>query len=86
VVDFLCENARLIVEVDGGQHAVRSNEDAERTKTLESAGFQVLRFWNNDVMSNVGGVLHEIANMAGVTPHPVPLPLGEGTALRAEGQ
>ncbi len=80
--DFFCEDAKLIVEVDGGQHAVRTKKDAERTKVLESAGFQVLRFWNNDVLPNIEGVLQEIANIAGVAPHPVPLPQGEGTTLQ----
>jgi very-short-patch-repair endonuclease len=70
--DFLCESAKLIVEVDGGQHAPQEERDLGRTKILESAGFHVLRFWNNDVMSNIEGVLSEIAKTAGVLPpHPV---------------
>jgi very-short-patch-repair endonuclease len=60
VADLLCHEARLIVEVDGGQHA-SSSSDVERTAFLNSAGYLVLRFWNNDVMSNTNGVLKEIA-------------------------
>ena len=60
VADFLCEEARLIVELDGGQHADNS-ADAARTAALESAGYHVLRFWNHDVLGNTDGVLEEIA-------------------------
>ena len=57
VVDFLCEEARLIVEVDGGQHAEQVERDAERTQWLSARGYIVLRFWNNDVLGNIEGVL-----------------------------
>ena len=60
VADFLCEETKLVVEVDGGQHA-DSSTDAERTAFLNSAGYLVLRFWNNDVLANTDGVLEEIA-------------------------
>jgi len=57
IVDFLCEEARLIVEVDGGQHAERLREDSERTEWLGARGYAVIRFWNNDVLGNIEGVL-----------------------------
>jgi very-short-patch-repair endonuclease len=57
VVDFYCPEARLIVELDGGQHAEREAEDAARTAWLEARGYRVLRFWNNDTLSNTEGVL-----------------------------
>jgi len=57
VVDFFCPEAKLIVEVDGGQHAIREREDAERTQWLEQRGYSVLRFWNNEVLGNTEGVL-----------------------------
>jgi very-short-patch-repair endonuclease len=60
VVDFLCVDAKLIVEVDGSQHGQRKERDAERTAALEAMGYLVLRFWNHDVMRNTGGVLEEI--------------------------
>jgi very-short-patch-repair endonuclease len=50
VVDFLCTEAKLIVELDGGQHGEQIAQDALRTKALEAAGYTVLRFWNNDVL------------------------------------
>jgi very-short-patch-repair endonuclease len=56
-VDFYCPEARLIIELDGGQHAEREAEDAERTAWLETRGCRVLRFWNNDTLSNTEGVL-----------------------------
>ena len=55
IVDFVCFDARLIVEVDGGQHN-GSAHDAQRDAWLKSQGFEVLRFWNNDVLQNIEGV------------------------------
>lgn len=60
--DFLSHSAKLIVEVDGGQHATAVGNDAVRTRFLESHGFKVLRFWNNDVLGNVDGVLESIVD------------------------
>ena len=60
VADFICEQARLVIEVDGGQHSC-SATDAERTVILNDAGYHVLRFWNHEVLSNTDGVLEEIA-------------------------
>ena len=78
VVDFCCESARLIVEVDGGQHVERSGEDKARTGALEARDYLVLRFWNNEVLQNMDGVLEMIASTARpVPPHPNPLPAGE---------
>jgi very-short-patch-repair endonuclease len=81
IADFCCADARLIVELDGGQHATRISEDANRTKILEAMGYLVLRFWNNDVLQNIDGVLEEILNTLkqhrSEPPHPDPLPSGE---------
>ena len=52
---------KLIVELDGGQHADEAAYDAARTKVLEQAGFRVLRFWNHAVLTELDGVLHEIS-------------------------
>ena len=60
IVDFVCMAKCLIVEVDGGQHADRAEEDASRTAYLEKKGYRVLRFWNNDVLVNTEGVLEVI--------------------------
>jgi very-short-patch-repair endonuclease len=72
VVDFLCRDRRLIVEVDGGQHG--SNEsDSVRDQWLRQRNYRVLRFWNNDVLQNTEGVLQTImsAMLADAPPHPV---------------
>ena len=53
IVDFASHRARLVVEVDGGQHSEEA--DAERTAIIEAEGYRVLRFWNNDVLGNAEG-------------------------------
>jgi very-short-patch-repair endonuclease len=63
VVDFVCFPARLVVEVDGGQHATQVEADATRTQWLESEGFKVLRFWNNEVFENTDGVVQTILDV-----------------------
>jgi very-short-patch-repair endonuclease len=70
IVDFICRKRRLIVEVDGGQHA-ESQHDAIRDKWLADRNYCVLRFWNNDVLLNTAGVLEVIATaLAEAAPHP----------------
>lgn len=61
IADFLCEEARLIVEVDGGQHGDRACYDADRTAWLSERGYRVVRFWNNDVLSDIEGVLEALS-------------------------
>jgi very-short-patch-repair endonuclease len=60
VVDFVCREQRLVIEVDGGQHAT-DTRDAVRDKWLAEHRYRVLRFWNNDVLRNMDGVLETIA-------------------------
>jgi len=74
VADFCCEEARLVVELDGSQHA-DSASDPLRTASIEAAGYQVLRFWNHDVFENIDGVLQVIVETLRLasdrgTPHP----------------
>ncbi len=57
IVDFVCFERKLIVEVDGGQHAWNEVGDEQRSAWLESEGFVVVRFWNNDVLENTDGVV-----------------------------
>ncbi|MGQ0676681.1 MAG: endonuclease domain-containing protein [Rhodospirillales bacterium] len=57
IVDFACIEAKLIVELDGGQHASQARRDEKRTRELEASGYRVLRFWNNDALANAEGVL-----------------------------
>jgi very-short-patch-repair endonuclease len=61
IADFVCFERKLIVELDGGQHAATVAADERRTAWLESQGFRVMRFWNNDVIENIEGVLETIA-------------------------
>jgi very-short-patch-repair endonuclease len=60
VVDFACPGRKLAIELDGGQHAQQAEEDAARTLEIARRGYRVLRFWNNDVMHNLAGVLEII--------------------------
>ena len=60
VADFACRTAGLVVELDGGQHSEMVEADAARTATIESFGYRVIRFWNNDVNGNLEGVLEAI--------------------------
>ena len=57
VPDFCCPKAKLIIELDGSQHLEQEEYDEERTKYLNSLGYKVIRFWNNDVMNNIDGVI-----------------------------
>ena len=60
ICDFMCREAKLVVEVDGGQHDARAAADAVRTGLIEAEGYRVIRFWNHDVLANVDGVLQAI--------------------------
>jgi len=60
VADFACSKARLVVELDGGQHGDMVEADATRTALIEAYGYRVIRFWNNDVSGNLDGVLEVI--------------------------
>jgi Protein of unknown function (DUF559) len=77
----MCREHSLIVELDGGQHAEQEEQDSRRTRWLEAHGFRVLRFWNNEVMDNLDGVLQTIE--AALFPSPRPSPEGEGAVGRA---
>ena len=79
IVDFICLEKKLIIELDGSQHQeeMQSAYDLKRTKNLEKLGFQVLRFWNTDVLLRTNSVLEAINHY--IHPHPNPLPpAGEG--------
>ncbi|WP_439364635.1 endonuclease domain-containing protein [Bradyrhizobium sp. DASA03005] len=70
ICDFVCREKRLVVEVDGGQHN-ESAADAIRDERLREKGYKVLRFWNNDVLGNIEGVLTIIqTELAEAAPHP----------------
>ncbi|MCC2113717.1 MAG: precorrin-8X methylmutase [Hyphomicrobiales bacterium] len=88
IVDFLCSEKKLIVEVDGGQHAEKV--DAERDKWLNDEGYRIVRYWNNDVLGNPEGVLEDIlANLQDTTESPQEAlspggrGLGEGGSIKS---
>jgi very-short-patch-repair endonuclease len=87
IADFCCMEARVVVEVDGSQHGERSSRDRVRTLVLGDEGYRVLRFWNNEVLDDLEGVLTTIrAELLALVPSPshpaspagpLPLPVGE---------
>jgi very-short-patch-repair endonuclease len=88
IVDFVCMEQKLVLELDGGQHTLRQEYDAERTHWLEQHGFHVVRFWNHQLWEDSDAVdeliwteLHRLVNGRGEerTPSPRPSPTrGEG--------
>ena len=84
ILDLACRDAKLAVEVDGGQHVDNVSDD-RRTRWLEGEGWTVIRFWNSDVADNPAGVaeaiLVKVAECLGGT-HPQPLPSREGRIRR----
>ncbi len=83
IVDFVCLEKRLIIEVDGGQHAEHVTYDTDRDTWLRNQGFVILRLWNNDVLKNIDGVIEMIAKNLQSTPYLIPSPQG-GRRLRAQ--
>jgi very-short-patch-repair endonuclease len=84
IADFLCMDARLVVEVDGSQHIEDVAYDDVRTAFLATKGYRVIRVWNNDVMQRMDGVLAAILDRLTRVPSPshashgpLPLPVGE---------
>lgn len=83
IADFVCKEAMLVLEIDGGQHGDQQDYDARRTAYLQSQGYRVLRFWNNDVLTDIESVLEVVWEaLAGAAPHAGPL-LPKGDFLRS---
>jgi very-short-patch-repair endonuclease len=84
VVDFACIERSMVIEVDGGQHDWNAAADARRTAWLRAHGWRVVRYWNNEVIENIDGVLEHLSSelrAIGDFPHPNPPPqAGEGVA------
>lgn len=82
IADFVCEEYKLIIELDGGQHSGQQAYDQRRTNYLAAKHFKVLRFWNNDVLQHTDSVLESIRLAVGEAAlSPTPLPqAGEGTS------
>jgi very-short-patch-repair endonuclease len=82
IVDFVCHEQRVIVEVDGGQHSENAKEDGIRDKWFGEQGYRILRFWNNEVLTNMEGVLEVIRDNCKSRPPLNPLPQGEGKHIK----
>jgi len=78
IVDFVCFEKNIISEADGGQHAVESTKDHLRDEWLKGEGFNVLRFWNNEILGNIEGVIELVRKYCFYPPPLNPLPPGEG--------
>jgi very-short-patch-repair endonuclease len=76
VTDFVCEQARLVIELDGGQHT--PEKDAPRTRSIEANRYTIIRFWNHDVLANIEGVVEEIRAMLKIARLIVFLSFGRG--------
>jgi very-short-patch-repair endonuclease len=78
IIDFACLDKNLLIEIDGGQHNTdeKIKKDSDRTLWLEGKGYHLLRFWNNDVMDNIDGVVEVILHSLGrkSPPHSNSLP------------
>ena len=79
VVDFLCLEPKLVIEVDGGQHAERISNDLQRTEYLKVLGYRVLLFWNHEVLEDPDAVLESIRAALVDIPSPPPSPGGRGS-------
>jgi very-short-patch-repair endonuclease len=78
IVDFASHGLKIVIEIDGSQHAEQMKYDAQRTKFLELKGYRVLRFWNSDVLAKIDDVLETIHSAIVATPTPTPPHKGEG--------
>jgi len=76
IVDFVCLKKRIIIEADGGQHS--EINDLRKDRHLKGQGFRVLRFWNNEILTNIEGVIEEVREIANQATLPQPLPSREG--------
>lgn len=82
ILDFVCLERKIVVEIDGGQHQLSMAEDSIRTRVLEDAGFCVLRFWNHEVIQKQEAVAERIwQEVTQKTTHPHPSPLLEGEGI-----
>ena len=85
IVDFFCPESKLVVELDGGQHASQIQADQRRTDFLAKAGYRVLRFWDNEVLSETEAVMQKIMNELN-HPSPPPSPSGGEGVVRRSGR
>ena len=79
IVDFVCFEPKLVVEADGGQHMEQMEYDLERTEFLQARGYEVMRFWNHEILTDIECVLEQIQNRLIEAPSPQPSPGGRGS-------
>jgi very-short-patch-repair endonuclease len=84
IADFYCAQARLIIEVDGGQHMDRENHDSQCDAWLATAGYRVMRFWNHEVLANPEGVVQRIMEMLDA-PHDSAIAFGSASSPPPQG-
>jgi very-short-patch-repair endonuclease len=86
--DFACHTQRIVIELDGGQHeeATQAKRDGNRDEYMKANGYRVLRFWNNDVMKNLDGVLQVIVEAFSALTPPTPDPSPPLASLAGGGE
>lgn len=84
IVDFVSYEKRIVIELDGGQHAIARCKDNDRDRWLADEGFIIMRFWNNDVFENLDGVLAVIRQrcLSRTSPSPCPSRRGRGSSVK----
>ncbi len=85
ICDLVARSAKLVIEIDGGQHGDSVSYDEARTAFLEAKGYRVLRFWNNEVMENIDGVVGKVASVLNDLPSPPRLCRSPPPALAGGG-
>ena len=83
IIDFVCFEKKIVIEVDGGQHAIEKGKDSIRDEWLKGQGFKVLRFWNNEVLMNIESVL-EVIRMDCLSHPPLTPPIKGGGNKRGD--
>lgn len=78
IVDFVCHEKKVIIELDGGQHSIDRKKDKERDRWLSGEGFKVLRFWNNDILRQIREILEIIIKECVESPSPPSPPIKGG--------
>ena len=87
ICDFVARTEKLVIELDGGQHSAQADYDTARTTCLRAKGYRVIRFWNNDVLENLEGVVSKIERILKDSPSPDPSRNAGGEKVRsAEGE
>ena len=78
IADFYCRKKLLVIELDGSQHLENKEYDTDREKYLKNLGIRTIRFWNNEINTNIEGVMEIMTEVLQKQPHPSPLLKGEG--------